>query len=269
MITQSKVTSLGTAVITGASAGIGRIYADRLAQRGYDLLLIARRGDRLAAAAEQIETAWRVKVKTIVADLGNSSDLDTVATAISSDETITMLVNNAGQSTLAPLSNTSRIQMTAMVNINIVALTTLTLAVLTGFKKRNHGTIVNIGSILGFAALPISSIYSGTKAFVTLLTRGLQDEFLGTPIRVQLVAPAATATDIWDLSGVPLSNLDPATVMSAEACVDAALAGLDRGEAVTFPSVADAGLLDAFDLARRALLLSAQTGETAQRYRAE
>jgi short-subunit dehydrogenase len=240
-----------------------------LAKRGYDLLLIARRRDRLAAAAQQIETAWGVKVRTVVADLSKPADLDTVATAISSDETVTMLVNNAGQSTLAPLSKTTGIQMTAMININIVALTTLTLAVLTGFKERNHGTIVNIGSILGFAALPNSSIYSGTKAFVTFLTRGLHDEFAGTQIRIQLVAPAATATDIWELSGVPLSNLDPATVMSAEACVDAALAGLDRGEAVTFPSVGDSGLLHAFDVARRALLSGAQTGETAQRYRPE
>ncbi|HTF65463.1 MAG TPA: SDR family NAD(P)-dependent oxidoreductase [Edaphobacter sp.] len=154
----------------------------------------------------------------------------------------------------------------AMIGVNITALTQLTVAVLPGFKKRNAGTIINMGSVLGFQSLPISSIYSGTKGFVLNFTRGLQDELAKTNIVVQLVAPAAIATDIWEISGVPLSKLDPATVMKAEDAVDAALAGLDLGERVTLPSVEDLQLLANYDTARLALLGSSQSSKPATRY---
>ena len=255
-----------TAVVTGASAGLGSLYADRLAKRGYDLLLVARRGDRLDALAEKIRSSYGVSVKTLVADLGSAVDLEMVAAAITSDPTISVLINNAGQSTLAPVADTSAAQTKTMLSVNISAVTALTMAALPGFKQRNHGTIVNIGSVLGFASLPISTIYSSTKAFVHLFTRGLQEELAGTGVKVQLVLPAATATDIWELAGVPLSNLDPATVMVAEKCVDASLAGLDLGETVTMPSVEDTGLLTAYDTARLNLLGSSQSGKPASRY---
>jgi short-subunit dehydrogenase len=154
----------------------------------------------------------------------------------------------------------------AMIGVNITALTRLTVAVLPGFKRRNAGAIINMGSVLGFQSLPISSIYSGTKGFVLNFTRGLQDEMAKTNIIVQLVAPAAIATDIWEISGVPLSKLDPATVMKAEDAVDAALAGLDLGEKVTLPSVENLQLLTNYDTARLALLGSSQSSKPATRY---
>ncbi|HEY4068362.1 MAG TPA: SDR family NAD(P)-dependent oxidoreductase [Burkholderiaceae bacterium] len=258
--------SLGTAVVTGASSGLGRVYADRLAKRGHDLLLIARRGDRLEAAAKELRAAYGVEVKTLVADLGNPAELSKVVQALSSDARITMLVNNAGLATLAPVAATTQAQAASMIGVNIGALTALALAVLPGFKARDHGTIVNIGSILGFATLPTSSIYSGTKGFVMHFTRGLRDELAGTQVRVQLVAPATTATEIWELAGVPLSNLKEGTVMRAEDCVDAALAGLDAGEAVTLPSVEDTGPLASYDSSRMTLLGSGQRSTPASRY---
>jgi short-subunit dehydrogenase len=266
MTTSTSRPSLGTAVVTGASAGLGRVFADRLARRGHDLLLIARRGDRLEAAATELRAAHGVDVRVLVADLGKPSDLDKVVTALAADARITMLVNNAGVGTMAPIAATTPAQAAAMIDVNIGALTALTLAVLPGFKARDHGTIVNIGSVLGFASLPVSSIYSGTKSYVMFLTRGLQDELAGTNVRVQLVAPAATATEIWDLAGVPLSSLNAETVMRAEDCVDAALAGLDAGERVTLPSVEDASALSAFDGARMTLLGAAQRKTPASRY---
>ncbi|WP_307866926.1 SDR family oxidoreductase [Variovorax sp. E3] len=223
----------GTAVVTGASAGLGKIYADRLARRGHDLLLVARRGDRLEEVATALRAAYGVKVQTLVADLGAPADLERVAHAVAADPAITLLVNNAGTSTLAPVAQTSAAQLQSMLDVNIQALARLSHAVLPAFKARNRGTLVNVGSVLGFHTLPISSIYSGTKAFVLAFTRGLQDEVAGTDVKVQLVLPAATATDIWELSGVPVSNLAEGTVMAAEQCVDAALAGLDLGEAIT------------------------------------
>jgi uncharacterized protein len=269
MSTSSQRKALGTAVITGASGGIGRIYADRLAARGHDLLLVARRADRLAIAASEIRAAHGVEVETLAADLALSADLGKVARAIAADPSVTMLVNNAGTATMAAVASTTLAQAMAMIDVNVSAVAALTLAVLPGFKARNAGTIVNVGSVLGFATVPgVSNIYSGTKGFVLHFTRALQDELAGTGIRVQLLLPAATATDIWDVGGIPLSQIDPARVMRPEQLVDAALAGLDQGEAVTMPSVqdGDAALLDAFDKARVALFASTQTGKPASRY---
>lgn len=118
----------------------------------------------------------------------------------------------------------------------------------------------------GFRGLPLSTIYSGTKGYIYLFTRGLQEKVSGTKVRVQLVAPAATATDLWELSGPPLFNLDAASVMSLDNCVDAALRGLDLGEAVTMPSSNELNLLPQFDELRIKLLLAAPHGAPADRY---
>ncbi|WP_206662816.1 SDR family NAD(P)-dependent oxidoreductase [Granulicella sibirica] len=256
----------GTAVVTGASAGLGRIYADRLARRGYDLLLVARRADRLAELATELEAQYPIRAEVLVADLGEARDLDRVATRLGEDEAITCLVNNAGTSTLGPLSGSKASDESAMINVNVTALTRLTVAVLERFRRLSSGTIVNVGSVLGFHSLPISAIYSGTKGYVTNFTRGLQEELAGTGIVVQLVAPAATATDIWDISGVPLSNLDPDTVMTAGDCVDASMAGLALGESVTLTSVEDIQLFSDYETARLKLLSASQTSRPASRY---
>ncbi|WP_431103018.1 SDR family NAD(P)-dependent oxidoreductase [Roseateles noduli] len=265
-MTQASTASLGTAAITGASSGIGRIYADRLARKGYNLLLIARRGELLEKAAAELRQAHGVAVETLVADLGSPPDLASTAKRLAEDSAITLLVNNAGVSTLAPVADTTQGQIDAMLSVNIAALVTLSRAVVERFRKEDSGTLVNIGSVLGFATLPISSVYSATKAFVHLFTRGLQDELQDSKVRVHLVLPAATATDIWELSGVPLEHLDASIVMKAEHCVDAALAGLDAGERVTMPSVEDVDTLTSLDKARLTLLTSSQTGRPATRY---
>jgi len=265
-MTNGKSTN-GTAVVTGASAGIGAKYAERLAERGFDLVLVARRTDRLEALAETLRTRFGVTVRAVTADLGDRTQLEGVARQIGGDETLTLLVNNAGTSTLAPVSATDVAAAETMNDLNIGALVRLTLAVLPGMKSRDRGAIVNIGSVLGFRALPISTIYSATKAYVTFFTRGLIDELADTNVRVQLVAPAATATDIWEISGVPLTALDPATVMSVDAMVDASIAGLDASESVTMPSVEESErLLADFDAATLALLGASQTSAPASRY---
>jgi uncharacterized protein len=256
----------GTAVITGASAGIGKAYAERLAARGYDLILVARRADRLAAISAEVRSKHRVAVEVFVADLSNPADIERVAAALSAHPNISLLVNNAGTSTLGSTEELTPTALTAMDNLNVHALARLSLAVLPSFKARNSGTLINIGSVLGFQSLPVSSVYSATKSYVHGFTRGLQQELAQTKVRVQLVLPAATATDIWEISGVPLSALDPNIVMSVDDCVDAALAGLDLGEAVTMPSVEDVELLKEFDEARTSLLISSQSGKPATRY---
>jgi short-subunit dehydrogenase len=256
----------GTAVVTGASSGLGRIYADRLAQRGYDLVLVARRGDRLDNIAASLRQQYGVAVRNIVADLADASDLERVAADISADQSVTMLINNAGTSTVGPVADIPKAKLDALNQVNVIALTRLSHAILPAFKARNRGTLINIGSVLGFFALAGSTAYSASKGYVNNFTEGLQQEVAGTNIRVQLVVPASTATEIWEVAGKSLSDLKPGTVMTAENCVDAALAGLDQGEAVTLPSVNDQQLYAAYAAARNALFAATQSGSPAARY---
>lgn len=154
-----------------------------------------------------------------------------------------------------------------MIAVNITALTHLSRAALPGFIARNHGTIVNIGSVMAFNAFPITSAYSGSKAYVLLFSKGLQAELRDTNVRVQAVLPAGVATEIYNGSIMPLDSIPEELVMSVDDLVDAALTGLDRGENTTLPSVDDVELWARYESARDALFAASQTGKPALRYR--
>ena len=266
-MSQANTSALGTAIVTGASSGIGKVYADRLAARGYDLLLVARRADRLEAIAADLQSRYPIQVQPLVADLTHPADLAKTAQTIAADPSITLLVNNAGTSAVGTLAETSSETLNSMVALNIIALSALTMAVLPGFQQRGAGMIINIGSVVGYAPYPQVPIYGPTKAYVLNFTQVLQQQLAGTGIRVQLVTPAATVSEIWGTFGVALSSLDPATVMSTEDCVDAALRGLDNGELITSPSLQNDELLRNFEAASLAVLQDAGTnGQPAPRY---
>jgi short-subunit dehydrogenase len=262
----NNASSKGTAVITGASAGIGKVYADRLAARGYDLILVARRADRLSALSQELSEAYDVKVQVLVADLARQADLAKVEEVLANDSSVTLLVNNAGLARFSLLAKTPVSDSMAQLNLNITALTRLTHAVLPRFLARNEGDIINVASVLSIHAWEVSAVYSGTKAYVLSFSRGLQDELKNTGVRLQVVLPATTATEIWDESGIPLSALRQESIMSTEDMVDAALIGFDRGEKLTWPSVADESLWEKYDAARAALFAATQTGTPAPRY---
>jgi uncharacterized protein len=253
------------AVVTGASSGIGAVYADRLARRGYHLLLVARREDRLRSLAAELEQTYDITAEMLVADLEQEDDLARLESVLAGNPAIRMLVNNAGIARLSTVAETSVKDSLAQIALNITAVTRLTHAVLPAFKERNDGVIVNIASALALHALPVSSVYSGTKAYVLSFTRGLQQELANTGIRLQVVLPAVTATDLWDVSGVPLAALAPETVMPVEHLVDAALAGFDQGESVTLPSMADTSLWARYDTASSDLFAALQTRQPAPR----
>ncbi|MCB5185009.1 SDR family oxidoreductase [Methylobacillus gramineus] len=253
------------AVITGASSGIGAVYADRFAKRGYDLVLVARRAERLKALAETISKTHGVSVEPFVADLATDEGQASVAQVLATNPAVSVLVNNAGSARLAPIIGSPLEDSLSQIALNITALTRLTHAALPGMKARNEGLIINIASALSLHSLPISSVYSGTKAFVLNFSRGLQQEVADTSVKIQVVLPAATATELWDQSGVPLAALNPETVMATDAMVDAALIALDKGESITLPSVADAELIERFETARAALFASTNTGKVAPR----
>lgn len=257
----------GTAVITGASAGIGAVYADRLAGQGYDLVLVARRADRLEELAEKLHYAYKRKVSVIAADLADDNDVRRVEQAIAADDSVTLLVNNAGIGGQQVVATADADEAERMIKVNVIALTRLTRAVLPGLLARNRGAIVNIASVLAYET-SFGGIYSGTKAYVVNFTEGLHREVAGTNVKVQAVLPGATRTDFWELAGSDIDQLPKEIIMSADDMVDAALVGLSRGEAVTVPALADAAKLDAFLGARQAFYGSLHADKPAARYAA-
>ncbi|MEK1925415.1 MAG: SDR family NAD(P)-dependent oxidoreductase, partial [Rhizobium giardinii] len=156
----------GKALITGASAGIGAIYADRLARRGYDLLLVARNETRLGELAKRISEHTGRKVDTLTADLNDKSDLRRVEMVLRADDRITMLVNNAGVGASSPLLTSDVDAMERMISLNVTALTRLTYAAVPRFVARGSGTIINIASVVAVAPEVLNGVYGATKAFV-------------------------------------------------------------------------------------------------------
>ena len=263
----SQSTTTPLAAVTGASSGIGAVYARRLAARGYDLLLVARRADRLHALAADLTQAYGVTVGALVADLTDAADIARVEAALREAPNLEILVNNAGNGPIASSADLSDEHAASTLALNVTALMRLTRAALPGLRARGHGGIINIGSVMAFHAMPVTSLYSATKAFVLTYSRAIQQEVSGSGIHVQAVLPAGTTTEFYDTAGVPISAFDPAVFMSAEDLVDAALAGFDRREEVTLPSVHDESLWTAYDQARAKLFAGTQNGSPAPRYR--
>lgn len=260
-------TKLGTALITGASSGIGAIYAGRLARRGYDLILVARSRDRLDALANRLANETGRTIEVIAADLSDKTDLASIETVLRTDKSITLLVNNAGVGGTAPLLDTDVNTTDNTIALNIGALTRLTYAAVPGFVARGGGILINMSSIVAIAPEILNGVYGGSKAFVLAFTQSLQHELADKGVRVQAVLPGATATAFWDTAGVPVENLPQEIVMPAEQMVDAALAGLDHGEVVTIPALPNVADWNAFEAARLAMAPNLSRAAPAQRYR--
>jgi uncharacterized protein len=260
--TQTK----GIALITGASTGIGAIYADRLAKRGHDLILVARNKDRLASLARRIANETGRKVETVEADLTDGADLGRVEDILRTNAGISMLVNNAGVGGAGPLVSSDVDKMEDMISLNVTALTRLTYAAAPGFAARGNGTIINIASIVAIAPEVLNGVYGGTKAFVLAFSHSLVHELADKGVRVQAVLPGATATEFWDVAGMPVHHLPQQIVMSANDLVDAALAGLDLGETVTIPSLPNQAEWDRYDAARRDMKDKLSSAIPAPRY---
>ena len=257
----------GTALITGASAGIGAVYADRLARRGHDLILVARDRRRLDAVAERVRQETGRKVEPLVADLLQQPDLRLVEERLRSDAAITMLVNNAGFSAPGSMLGAELDRLEEMVQLNAIVPMRLAGAVVPGLVARRRGTLINIASVLALAPELLNGVYSGTKAFVLNLSQSLHNELREHGVRVQAVLPGATRTEFWEKSGVALSSLPQEGLMETEEMVDVALAGLDQGELVTIPSLPDAADWERFNAARLALGPKLSRDRAAERYR--
>ncbi|KQR78946.1 AraC family transcriptional regulator [Burkholderia sp. Leaf177] len=257
--------SKGTALITGASAGIGAIYADRLAKRGYDLILVARNEQRLKALSARLATETGRSVKYLAEDLNDKAAVRRVEAVLRDDASITMLVNNAGIGSVNSILQGDVDTMEDMIALNITALTRLTYAVAPAFVARGTGTIVNIASVVGIAVEMLNGVYSASKSYVISFGHALQRDLADKGVRVQSVLPGATATEFWDVAGYPNQKTSPVT-MSATNLVDAALAGLDAGEIVTIPGLHDAEDWNQWEAGRRAISQKFGNSAPAARY---
>lgn len=261
------LSSKGTALITGASSGIGAVYADRLARQGYELILVARSQAKLNALADRLSNETGRAVEVVTADLKDKADLRRVEGILRSDASITLLVNNAGVGGVMPLLGSPVDDMEDMIALNVTALMRLAYAVVPGFVARGNGTVINISSVVAIAPEFLNGVYGGTKAFVLALSQSMQHELADKGIRVQAVLPGATATDFWSEAGNPVENLPQEIVMSAEDMVDAALAGLAGAEVVTIPGLHDGEQWDHYESRRKTLSGLFGNSAAAPRYR--
>ncbi|MDN4546712.1 SDR family oxidoreductase [Pseudomonas sp. C32] len=263
----NAVQSQGTALVTGASSGIGAIYAERLAARGFDLLLVARDQDRLEAAAGKLRVEHGVQVEVLRADLTQSEDVLKLEQRLRSDSSISLLLNNAGVAADGLLANADLDQMERLIQLNVTTVTRLASAAAASFAKAGRGTIINIASVVALFPERFNATYSASKAYVLSLTQSLNAELDGTGVRVQAVLPGVTRTEIWERSGIDASQIPAEMVMDAGEMVDAALSGLDQGELVTIPSLPDVADWDAFVAARHVLAPNLSKSKAAPRYK--
>jgi hypothetical protein len=225
MSTSSK---LGTALITGASSGIGAVYADRLARRGYDLTLVARDKAALYKLAKNLAADTGVSIRVLPADLTVEADLHRVEQVLRDDSTISLLVNNAGAATLGAFHQADIARLSRDIQLNVVAPTRLAHAVLPGLLARNRGGLINIASVMSQMVQPGNSVYGATKSYLLHFSEVLALELGASAVRVQAVLPGATRTALWNGSGVELKDLPSEIVMDVDEMVDAALAGFDH-----------------------------------------
>ena len=263
----ASTSSLGTALITGASSGIGAVYADRLARRGYDLVLVARDQQRLAALATRLADAHGVSVEVLPADLNNKADLLRIEQRLRTDTAITFFLNNAGMAVPGPLLTADINKVDAQLQLNVVAPTRLAAAVATNFAVRKTGTVVNIASVVAYKPGGVSGSYSASKAYFLNFTEAMQEEFGPLGVRIQAVLPGATRTEIWERGGLAIDNLPASILMDVGDMVDASLAGLDQGEQITIPALASLADWQAMQAAREALGPQLSTNQPAPRYR--
>jgi short-subunit dehydrogenase len=259
------MTTRSTVLITGASTGIGAIYADRFARRGHDLVLVARDKARLETLAARLRQETGAAVDILAADLTQPGDLAMVETRLREDARIETLINNAGAALSGQFIDQPTDDVARLVTLNTTALVRLASAVAPRLVQAGKGAIVNIGSVVGLAPEFGMSVYGATKAFVLFLSQGLSLELTPKGVYVQAVLPAGTRTEIWGRAGIDTSAMPD--LMGVEELVDAALAGFDRRELVTIPPLHDAARWETLNAARQALIADIRQAHVAERYR--
>jgi short-subunit dehydrogenase len=268
LMSQPSATPRPLALVTGASSGIGAAYAVALAARGHDLILVARRGDRLEAVAAPLR-ARGAAVETVVADLATRQGVARVA-ELCVARPLALLVNNAGVAHYMPFAKLPPERASEVMQVNAVAVLDLSRAALGGMVERDRGAIINVASLLAWSGelrgrLPARAVYAATKAFLVTFTQVLAAELEGTNVKVQVVCPGIVASEFHTRQGLDLSAMPR---MSSEDVVTASLLDLDAGVVISLPAVEDRSALDAVAKAEAELVGQAQRPTLAERYRA-
>ena len=259
----------GLGVVTGASSGIGEAYAERLAAEGWDLVVVARRAERLGKLTARLRDAHAVTVRAVQADLGDPGEVQRVCDEIGAMP-VDMLVNNAGLAHYMPFADLPPAQAAELVDLNVLAPVLLTRAALPGMLARSHGTVVNVASLLAFSGavrapfLPKRAVYAATKSFLVTFSQVLSAEVADRGIRVQVVCPGVVRSEFHSRQGLDMSavpRMEPGQV------VEASLADLADGVVVSVPGLADTGSLAHLEAASQELVGVARTTELPARYR--
>ena len=223
------------ALVTGASAGIGEAIAKQLAAQKCDLILVARRADRLEALAAELRAAEGITVEVLAADLTNVDDLAKVEVRLADQSRpVDLLVNNAGFGTLGNFAELPIDVEDREIRLNVIAVVHLTRAALPGMIARKRGWIMNVSSVAGFQAGPTMATYCSTKAFVTSFTESISEELKGTGVSATAVCPGVTSTEFQQVAGqgASIDKLPKAAIMTADEVAAAALKATEKGTVI-------------------------------------
>jgi short-subunit dehydrogenase len=225
------------AVVTGASAGIGAVFARRLAREGYDLMLVARRKERLEELAAELQGKFGIRVEVLPADLTRDADLKAVEDRIAGAENLELLVNNAGFGGIGRFWETPVETQDSMHRLHVLATMRLTHAALKRMAARGRGSLVNVSSVAAFICRAGNTSYYSTKLWMNGFTEGLYLELKSarSPVRVQALCPGFTVTEFHDVMGFDRGHVPRSWWLSAEDVVEASLAGLRRGDLFVVP----------------------------------
>ncbi|MBX3454474.1 SDR family oxidoreductase [Ferrovibrio sp.] len=255
-----------TALVTGASTGIGAVYADRLAKRGYNLVLVARDAGRLDAVAARIRKQADVSIEIIAADLTQEAALAQIEARLAKSD-ITLLINNAGMALQGSILENGSAELSRIVALNVTAPTRLAAAAGKAFLAKGDGAIINISSVLALVPEMFEGVYSGTKAYLLNLSQAMAAQLKDKGVYVQAVLPGATRTEIWEKAGRDPNSFPEGFLMEVDDLVDAALVGFDRKEAITIPPLHDESQFTAMLQARAAMAPNLSKSQVAPRYR--
>ena len=259
------------ALVTGASSGIGAAYAERLARDGYDLILVARRRQRLEVLAERLRHETDTTAEPVAADLTDAGALSQLESRVADDARLALVVNNAGFGGYRPFVAVELAVIDELIGVHVRAVARLTRAALPGMVRRGKGAVVNIASILAFSGalppnpLPYRAVYAGAKAFIVAFTEALAGELAESGVHVQACLPGLVDTEYHALVGRDPSKMPP--MMQPADVVAASLAALVHGEVVCLPGLEDAALFERLADARRSVMIGAGKPVLAPRYR--
>jgi hypothetical protein len=241
------------ALITGASAGIGEGFARRLGKDNYDLVLVARRRERLDSLASELASSHGTSSEVIVADLAHDDGVSAVEQRLGAGD-VALLINNAGFGTFGAFADLPIQREMEELDVNVRALMRLSHAALEQMVPRKGGAIINVASAAGFQPIPFNATYSATKAFVLHFSEALHEEAKEHGVQVTCLCPGPVKTEFQDVSGVDPSSLPAFAWVSVETVVDDALAALRNGRAISLPGTFNALTANSVRLAPRFLV---------------